>query len=150
MSHWQSGKISLSSSIGLMVRALQTVQPEWDGHIQISEDKNLTAYGYDGKPDEAKYNLLIAGVKNPNYKPAPKNVYGDMALSHNEDDTWEIKGDFSGTGIPNFEKALAYAVSTLKVQAIANAEGHRQTADFKKGQKRVIRMIAPVDKKYKI
>jgi hypothetical protein len=152
MSHWQAGKIELKCSMELLVKALEEIKPEWKKHIHSSEQAKFKLHGWDGTVDPEKYNIFVAGAKNPNYQSAPSNIYGDLGLLRKSDDTWGIKGDFSGIrGVTNFEGALKASVAALKVKKIAQAtQGMQITSDTKKGKKRVIRMTVPVDQQYKI
>jgi len=121
MSHWQKGKLSIKCSTKVLTRALERIFPQWEGHIQVDEGEGLTAYDYVGrKMDETKFSILIPGVKNPNFDPAPGLRYNDLGITRDEDGGWDVHVDNSGLrGINNVENRLKGEIQKMKDEALA-------------------------------
>jgi len=152
MSHWQSGKIEVKCSLSLLEKSLIDMMKDWKDHIYTSEDGTLPLYTYQGAKDPDTYHLVIPGCANPHHAQAPKVIYSDIGIKKGGNGKWEIKVDISGLpqDMKNFEGKLAASIAAMKVKKIANSSKNKQTADFMKGKKRCIRLIAPVKDKYKI
>ena len=125
---------------------------EWKDHIYTSEDGTLPLYTYKGTKDSETYHLVIPGCANPNYSQAPSVLYSDIGIRKDENGHWQSQVDISGlpNELKNFKGKLAAAIAITKVKKIANSSKRKQTKDFMRGKKRCIRLIAPVEEKYRI
>ena len=152
MSHWQSGKIKLKCSIKTLQKALIDMMEEWKNHIYVSESGDLPLYTYQGEKDTETYNVVIPGCKNPNYRAAPGVVYSDIGIRKQEDGTWFVKADISGLPheVRNFTGKLQASVAAIKVKQIAGSNNNKLVSDYVKDGKRYIKLITPVDEKFKI
>lgn len=152
MSHWQTGKIEVKCSLSLLQKSIIDMMDEWKDHIYTSESGDLPLYNYQGHKDAQTYHLVIPGRANPNHHQAPHVRYSDIGIRQGSDGQWEIQVDISGMPdkLKNFKGKLASSIAATKVKKIANSKNNKQTADFMKGNKRCIRLIAPVQDKYRI
>ena len=152
MSHWQSGKIEVRCSLSLLEKSIIDMMADWKDHIYTSEGGDLSLYNYQGIKDAQTYHLVIPGCGNKDHSKAPHLRYSDIGIRKGENGQWEIKVDISGMpkDLQKFEGKLAASIAAIKVKRIANSKKNKQTADFMRGNKRCIRLIAPVEDKYRI
>ena len=125
---------------------------DWEGHIYVSQDGTLPLYNYKGQKDEHEYHLIIPGCANPNHPKAPHVKYSDIGIKKDENGQWKTKVDLSGLpkDMQNFTGKLSASIAITKVKEIAGSKKNKETADFKRGKKRCIRLITPVEEKYRI
>jgi len=134
MSHWQKGKLDIKCSIRVLVKALESIMPQWEGHILVDENEQLKAYDYTGRlMKEETFSILIPGAQNPQHKQTPGLVYNDLGIRKNKDGSWDVHVDNSGLkGIDHLEGRLTAEISKMKQQAMAsikNYEGFEIVAD---------------------
>ena len=152
MSHWQSGKVETSCSLNLLRKSLIDMMKDWKDHIFISEDGTLPLYTYTGHKDNETYHLVIPGCANPNHSQAPAVRYSDIGIRRGEDGKWIMKVDISGIPkeMSNFNGKLSASIAAMKVKKIAKSKKNKETGDFKKNGKRYIRLVVPVEDKYRV
>lgn len=126
MSHWVGGKIQLKCSLEVLKKALLRLMPEWQSHIQVDPEGRIPIYTYQGvKAESGGYQIVVPGIKNPNYAKAPGMKYSDLGIRKNSDGTWEVQVDRSGLEkYQNIENGLCAEVAMMKAQAIAKLRGH--------------------------
>jgi len=152
MSHWQAGKIDIKCSLNMLKKSLIDMMEDWKDHIYMSDEGTLPLYNYKGQKEDHTYHLIIPGCANPNHPQAPHVKYSDIGIWKNKEGQWEMQVDISGLprDIQNFKGKLAASIAATKVKAIAHSKKNKETADFKRGNKRCIRLITPVEEKYRI
>lgn len=134
MSHWQKGKMDIKCSLKVLVKALEKVMPQWEGHIHVDENEKLKAYSYTGQLMKGEtFSVLIPGIANPKYKPAPNLAYNDLGIKKNANGGWDVHVDNSGLrNIDHIEGRLTAEIAKMKQQALShikNYEGFQIVAD---------------------
>lgn len=134
MSHWQKGKLDIKCSIRVLVKALENIMPQWEGHIIVDESQKLEAYDYVGRLMKGEtFSVLIPGAKNPKHAQTPGLVYNDLGIKKNEDGSWDVHVDESGLrGINHLQGRLTAEIAKMKQQAMAqikNYEGFEIVTD---------------------
>jgi len=105
--------------------------PSWEKHIQVDPEGKFTIYGYGGAVvKDQTFNILVPGPRNPDFKAAPGNVYGDLGL-RKDGDSWVIMGDRAGmSGIKNLEEQLKGELMRMKARAWAKMRGAQVFRDI--------------------
>lgn len=136
MSHWQSGKLQLKCSMGVLKRALINIVPEWERNIQEDESGQLSATNqYYGQGTRTGFKIVV------------KMAQADVGFKQEADGTWsavydayvlprQIKG--------NLEGAVLQEVSAMRAKAVAQIQGLQIVKDSKMGDERVIEMLVPI------
>ena len=147
MSHWQAGKLNLKCSIDVLRRALINIMPEWEEHIRVDESGRIPIYDYVGRKMEGEgFNIIIPGIRNPNYSGAPGLKYNDVGLRRKEDGSWEAQVDNSGlTKIANLEGNIAGEVARMKAKAVARLRGYAIRRDESNDEESVTEIVADAD-----
>lgn len=117
MSHWQTGKLELKCSLNVLKKALINVMPEWEKHIQVDENGQLTAK-FHGNPVSDKFEMVIPGSSGA---PGLYNVYSDIGVRRTSGGEWEIGGDYA---VSSLRKKLTGEVTRMKTLAIAQMRGY--------------------------
>ena len=134
MSHWQKGKLDIKCSTKVLIKALENIMPQWEGHILVDENEKLQAYDYTGRLMKGEtFSILIPGAKNPKYKQTPGIIYNDLGIKRNKEGGWDVHVDNSGlSGIDHVEGRLTAEIGKMKQQAMAqikNYEGFEIVTD---------------------
>ena len=113
MSVWQTGKLDLKCSIGVIQKALISIMPEWKSHIVTDENGELNAKLH-GNIKKQKCHVLVKADSK-------LKLYSDIGLYRNSIGTWELGGDYS---IELLNNQLTSEVMRMKALAIAKLRGH--------------------------
>ncbi|MFA7219126.1 MAG: hypothetical protein WC119_01180 [Synergistaceae bacterium] len=114
MSHWQTGKLELKCSLNILKKALINVMPEWEKHIQVDENGQLSA-NFHGNPVSDKFEMVIPGNSGA------YGLYSDVGIRRTSGGEWEIGGDYT---VNSLKKKLTGEVTRMKTLAIAQMRGY--------------------------
>lgn len=129
MSHWASVKCDLKCSIDVMKRALLRINPEWERHMEVSNDGQLSidnqymrGIGSRDRQETARTGFNIK-IKSARGGGASDLLYADMGLKRTADGSWEITVDPAGSNhIRNLQGYVQAQVEQMRsiVQASMN------------------------------
>jgi len=118
MSHWQTGKLDLKCSLNVLKKALINIMPEWEEHMYVDEKGGLsTKYDAGTHNSKEKYELVVSSSKADR----SAGLYSDIGFRKNEDDMWDIGGDYS---IDSLKKKVTGEVMRMRTLAIAKLRGY--------------------------
>jgi len=125
MSHWMRGRMdNLICSLQKMREAIVNIIPEWEKHIQISDDGNLSI-------QEGGRSLSGFHIKVP--QTAPGVHYADLGLKQIENGSWELEYDRDGLPqeISDTPTALKNEINAMRAKEIALKNGITIVEDTK-------------------
>ena len=105
MSHWISGKLSLVCSLEQMRNALVNIMPQWERHIQVSEEGNLDINSSFANDTKGGFHIRVPETSTPGVS------YCDFGMKRLKDGSWHI--EYDNGGLP---KEMKKAPTVLKNQ----------------------------------
>lgn len=123
MSHWKDVACDLKCSIDVMKRSLLRINPEWERHLEVSQEGSLKIDNqYTGEAQKGGFHIRVKGARGNGARDLP---YADMGLKKNGDGTWSITVDPVGGNyirqLPDHVKAQVAQLRTLQ-QAMINGD----------------------------
>ena len=120
MSHWLQGKmVNLKCSLAKLREAIINIMPEWEGHMEISQDGSLAIHSSHTGETKTGYHIRVPENSTLGIR------YCDFGVKQLSDGTWHIQYDSGGlpTAIRNAPGALKDEVSAMRTKEIAKQNG---------------------------
>jgi hypothetical protein len=130
----------LCCSLEKMKEALSNVMPEWEEHIQVSSEGNITVHNSYTNTSKFGYHIRIPEGEGTGLR------YCDFGMKQLEDGTWQIDYDSGGlpynSSIRNPVNALKNEIAAMTMKEKAEIENLNMIQDDRQGKvrKQVIRM----------
>jgi len=140
------GKVEdLHCSLDKMREAIANIMPAWDGHIQTSQEGNITVRSSHANESKGGYHIRV-----------PENsslgiTYCDFGMKQKDDGTWQIEYDRGGLPRAMWDapNALKNEIAAMTMKERASLDNLNMIEDSREnGRRQTIRMTPEEAQKF--